>query len=71
MSRINNFIKNSNNDSLRAVIVLPYFLFTLLFDMIPRMILAGYGRRVFIKEFWTNNYAIFKVLLCGKLKDDN
>jgi len=39
--------------------------------MIPRMILAGYGRRVFIKEFWTNNYAIFKVLLCGKLKDDN
>ena len=69
MSKLSNYIKNMEGENKRAIIIPIYFLFTMLFDMIPRMILAGYGKRLFIKEFWINNYAILKVLLCGNLKD--
>jgi len=68
---IGKYIKNIESENVRAFVVPIYFVFTMVFNMIPKMVMQGYGKRVFKREFWKNSYVIFIVLLCGGLNDKN
>ena len=63
------YIRNIQNDLLRHSVGTIYFILTLLFNMIPLMVYQGYGRRIFYKEFWVNNWNIYWAFVLGAIKD--